>query len=324
MTTPARHANRCLQIPLHGTVVLHVAGADARSFLHSQFSTDLLHPDPHYSALTSYSDPRGRLLAIPRVLPLGDEAVGLVLDAGIAADVMQRLRKYALRAQVSFQLADADSASQWRSLGICGEGAAAALLDQLGVAAPAAQQGCARTAAGVVVVRMPDAEPRWALHGPAAAIAAISDALNAATESADETEWRRRDIEAGLPRIVAATSGRFVAQMVNLDRLAAIDFRKGCYPGQEVIARTRYLGRIKRRMFIIAAAGEAPAPGESVYREGGDQPCGEVVDAVAVADGCRALAVLRLEAADESLRLGSTTGPAGRAYQPPYGLAEED
>ncbi len=299
------------------TAILHVEGADARSYLHSQFSTDVQAYDPAASLLSSYSDPRGRLLAIPRLLPLGAEHIALVLPTEIIEPTAARLQKYALRARVAFRPGGDD----WGSLGLCGEAAGDALA-ALGRSAPVQANACSIDGDGVAVVRLPDPRPRWSLHGPAERVERIASGLADALAEGDEVGWRRLDIEAGLPRIVTATSGRFVAQMVNLDRLAAIDFHKGCYPGQEVIARTRYLGRIKRRMFILEGSGETPpAPVDGVHREGSEQPVGEVVDAAPTEGGFVALAVLRLEAAESPLQVGAGVA---HAQPPPYGLDEAD
>lgn len=299
--------------------VLLVEGEDARSHLHSQFSSDIRVHDPRSSIVTSYSDPRGRLLAIPRILPRGEDAFALVLDREVLSGVADQLRKYALRARVRIS----DAGDDWRVVGIHGSSTARAVADHVGEL-PSTPGSHVLTPAGLSLVRVPDSVPRWLVCGPVDALDAVGSVLLSHAASTDEAVWRRLDIEAGLPRIRAATSAHFVAQMVNLDHLAAIDFRKGCYPGQEVIARTHYLGRIKRRMFILdGEPGPPPAAGDPVHRDGDGSAVGEIVDAAPVAAGSVALAVLRLEAADDGLRLGGPEGPPARARRPPCGLGDD-
>ncbi|MDZ7748958.1 MAG: hypothetical protein U5K43_09010 [Halofilum sp. (in: g-proteobacteria)] len=140
--------------------------------------------------------------------------------------------------------------------------------------------------------------------------------------TAAAADWRLLEIEAGIPRVYDATAGQFVAQMLNLDRLGAIDFHKGCYPGQEVIARTHYLGRIKRRMYVLRVDDATPPPPGSAIHAGGDT-VGSCVDAAAHPEGgCLALAVLRVESAEAALTVGTPGGASARASPPPYALEE--
>lgn len=295
--------------------ILYIEGAEATSYLNSQLSSDIEALDPQASLLTSYSDPRGRVLAVPRLLPRGDGAWCLVLDRGLIEPVAAQLRKFALRAQVTFS----DYSADWRILGIAGDDTAAQLRASCG-ALPEQPNGHCLTDDGLSIYRLPDAAPRWQVCGPAAAIAQLETQLGAANGSEDA--WRERDVRAGLPRLTPATTGHFVAQMLNLDRLGAIDFRKGCFPGQEVIARTRYLGRIKRRMFVLETTkGPTPEPGSTVFGADGENAAGEIVDAVATPDGGMvALAVLRLADTSGDLHPGGPEAPVAALSAPPYGL----
>lgn len=298
---------------LTAEAVIHVAGEDAADYLHSQFSSDIRNAKPGTSLLTSYSDPRGRLLAILRVLPLSETEFALVVDHGVLPTIIAQLRKYALRARVT------STESSWAVAGVIGEAAGARLTaNGLRMASDEAEQ--AWSIGDTVSVRLPDPQPRWLLLGPRPSLDEAAATLASMLHPADATVWRRREIESGLPRITATTSSRFVAQMVNLDRLGAVDFTKGCYPGQEVVARTHYLGRIKRRMYIVdIPAGPVPAAGDGVYDADGGS-IGEIVTATDDGNGGIALAVLRLDAAAGELRVGAPDGPAGLAREPAYGL----
>lgn len=301
--------------------VLLVRGTDAASYLDSQLSSSVQSLPADGCRLTSYSDPRGRVLATPLLLARGDEGFALVMDRGVIDSVTAQLRKYALRARVEFH----DASAEWRLVGVAGASAGRELDRRLDAAAPAEPDRQCLTAAGVSVCRLPDRAPRWLLCGPAAAVDALTAGLDP-TPGTDDTAWRRLDIAAGIPRVRAANQGEFVAQMINLDLLGAVDFRKGCFPGQEVIARTRYLGRIKRRMVVLSAGeGAVPAAGDPVHADGAEAAVGRIVDAVAGANGgTLALAVVRLASIAATLRLGDPGGPVAVAAEPPYGLADPE
>ena len=133
-----------------------------------------------------------------------------------------------------------------------------------------------------------------------------------------EREWRLAGIRAGLPQVYPETYESFVAQMLNLDLLGGIAFEKGCYTGQEIIARTHFRGAIKRRMFRFQCACPPPAPGTRVLA--GEQHAGDVVDAAATGDGCELLAVVSLAQADAELELESNRGARIQKLPLPYSL----
>lgn len=309
------HGDHDLFTLLSNDSIIHVEGADAADYLHSQFSSDIRSAAPGSSFLTSYSDPRGRLLAVMRVLALAENEFVLILDRSVLPQIIAQLRKYALRARVNV------AESAWSLAGVAGRAAGERLVSAgFEIAAYDGEQ--AWSIGGMLSVRLPDSLPRWLLIGPQPSLAHAASALTPWAASDNAPAWLCRDIELGLPRITAATSSRFVAQMVNLDRLAALDFRKGCYPGQEVVARTHYLGRIKRRMFIVDTPRAAvPAPGDSIHDAAG-KAIGEIVMGAEHGDGSIALAVLRTDAATGELHVGTADGPLGHAREPAYGLAD--
>jgi len=133
-----------------------------------------------------------------------------------------------------------------------------------------------------------------------------------------ERDWRLAGIRAGLPQVYPQTYESFVAQMLNLDLLGGIAFEKGCYTGQEIIARTHFRGAIKRRMFRFQCACPPPAPGTRVLA--GEQHAGDVVDAAATGDGCELLAVVSLAQADAELELESNRGARIQKLPLPYSL----
>lgn len=300
--------------PVTGRSLLAVTGADAAGFLHAQLSTDVRSLAPGDVRLSSHSDARGRLLAVLRLFVTGDGFL-VELPADGAEAVASQLRRYVLRARVDIEPVPTD----WTAVGIAGP-AGSDPAAPLGMSLPAGDRWLALDG-GAHLAACEGPSPRALLFGPEAALRPAWERLGGLAPAAAES-WDLLDIEAGLPCIHAATRGRFVAQMVNLDRLGAIDFRKGCYPGQEVIARTHYLGRVKRRMYPLRAeqARQPPAPGEPVHDTAGNA-AGELVRAAPHPDGgCLALAVLRLDAIDAPLVLADGT-PTTR-LDPPYPLDE--
>lgn len=301
------------RVPVIGRGLLAVTGADAAGFLHAQFSSNIRDLVPGQLRLTSYSDARGRLLAVLHVLAVG-EGFLLEMPADRLEPIANRLRRYVLRSRVDIE----DISAETCAFGVSGKGIASRWPEP---ALPATGEWN-ELDDGVRVTGLGGQRPRWLLFGPAAALQAIWERFGDVAV-APPHHWDLLDIEAGLPAVHAQTEERFVAQMVNLDRLEALDFHKGCYPGQEVIARTHYLGRIKRRMFLLhaPAAEHPPAPGESVLAADSGGTAGEVVRAAPhPAGGALALAVLRLDTLDASLTLADGTPVTRR--DPPYPLDE--
>ena len=133
-----------------------------------------------------------------------------------------------------------------------------------------------------------------------------------------EGDWRLAGIRAGLPQVYPETYETFVAQMLNLDLLGGVNFEKGCYTGQEIIARTHFRGAIKRRMFRFQCASPPPAPGTRVLV--GEQHAGDVVDAAAMDAGCELLAVINLAQQDAELELESSRGARLQKLPLPYSV----
>jgi folate-binding protein YgfZ len=209
--------------------VLRFTGADALAFLQGQVSNDTQRLTENTPLLAAYSSAQGRVVALIYLLPHSSGVIA-ILPREILKTTMERMRKFILRAKV--QIEDAGD-----SLAVAG---------QVGVMAQSGNGYTEMDGVGVAPVGH-DKNRHW-LIGSAEKLPSSGDAAEA-KRVADE--WRLADIRAGLPQIYAATSEAFVAQMLNLDLLDGISFTKGCYTGQEIIARTQHLGRIKRRLFRL-------------------------------------------------------------------------
>lgn len=298
-----------------GLGLIRVSGDDAASFLHSQLTSAVDDLSPAGARLAGFCSAKGRLQA-SFLMWRDAEGIVLQISADIQPAIQKRLTMFVLRAKAKL----ADISAAYRLLGVAGPGAASALA-AAGLPAP---QGAFEAAAaeGTTVIRLPDAagQPRWQLAVPAERGDAVRDTLAGTLSAATSEFWDWLDIEAGLPRIVTATQEQFVPQMINFELLGGVNFRKGCYPGQEIVARSQYRGTLKRRMWRVHGDGEVPVPAAEIYRpEEAGQPCGMVVNATASPEGgWDGLAELKIEAATGALRLGAADGPALVTRALPY------
>jgi folate-binding protein YgfZ len=270
--------------------VLRARGPDVQSFLQGQLSNDLTRLSAERALLAGYHNPQGRVIALLRVLQLAPGDLLAVLPRELIPRVIARLSKFILRAKVQL----VDESQSWRITGLLAgaegdadRGAAGRAAATLVAALPTAVDAVAHIAAGVAV-QVAQQPARWLLLAPATR-SPLPDGGAGAAEL-----WRRAAISAGEPQVYAATSEEFVAQMLNLDALGAIAFDKGCYTGQEVIARAHYRGRVKRRLQrFVTALPQALKPADAGTLL--DGRAFRVVDAVQRADGrCEFLAVAPL------------------------------
>lgn len=297
--------------------LIAVSGADALSFLQGQFTNDVRQVTPERSQLSAYCSPKGRMLASFRLFSRGN-AYYLRLPAERVEFVLKRLRLYVLRAQVTLSRADNTLAV----LGLAGPQAAAWLTTVLGIAPETVDS--ATEAQGITVLRIPGEPARFELYGEPAALIPVWDALAAKATPMTADGWRLLDILAGIPTVLDATAEAFVPQMTNLELLNGVSFTKGCYTGQEIVARTHYLGKIKRRMYRARIdSTEPPAAGAELYAPAaGEQAIGKLVDSIAHPQGgYAALVVLVSEhAQDNAVRIGALDGPVVRLEALPYEL----
>ncbi len=238
-------------LPLESLRALAVTGPDARDFLQNQLSSDINEVSATRGQLSGWHDPKGRVLAFLRVLPYPDGFL-LVMHASLLESVQKRLRMFVLRAKVDLQAGP-------QVFGYPGAGGAATgVLGGLALDSAPLSAACSER---ISVLRLPG-QAGWLVVGEL-------DAAGDGPSPAAEAAWARAEIAAGLPEVYAETSGQFVAQMLNLDRIGGVSFTKGCYPGQEIVARAHHLGRVKRRARVFRAAGAPPAPGDSLAERGG-------------------------------------------------------
>jgi folate-binding protein YgfZ len=275
--------------------LLRIAGADARAFLHGQVTQAINDLPGNQTRLAAWLNPKGRVLALFDVVPEAD-AFCLMLPADLANDIAVRLRRFVLRAAVEIE-----PVTDRVVFALLGDGVAWL-----------AARGIELNRRGIVT----DAETIWVDVGPGRVDvigkATATRQLFGGLKEVERDAANRAAIAQGRPEVPAALSERYIPQMLNLDQLDAVSFTKGCYPGQEIVARTTNLGTVKRRIRRFATSGgDRPAPGDVIVDSGG-QTAGEINRAASANDGFECLAVVQLDADDQSLTLQSD----GRRLKP--------
>jgi tRNA-modifying protein YgfZ len=287
---------------------LRVGGADAERFLQSQLTCDVAALGENGAIQAAWCNPKGRVVALFHV---GRAADGFTLftSAGLGEAILRRLRMYVLRAHVHIEPAGTGEGV----FGVFGPSLVSPRGDGEGLPEP--WQFLRRS--GLELLGLPGGSGQRAIAG-----GNLADVI----ATVEPTAWQAADIRAWIPMVDENTTETFLPQMLNLDLGAGVSFRKGCYPGQEIVARTRYLGRVKQRMMrAYSHSARTVAPGSRIVAAGGStETAGSVVQAAPVSpDGMEMLVVLRLESVGEELRLFDREGPALVDVRMPDDLSAE-
>ena len=289
--------------------LIRARGREAASFLQGQLTSDVASLGPSQARLAGYCSPKGRLLASFVVWRPAVDEVLLACSADLLAATLKRLRMFVLRAQCS--LDDASAELPLHGIACADAAVAAAVLGDEAAAAPPWQRV---ERDGASLIRLPDAAgcARWLWAGPSAP---------PALPPLPEAEWHRLEVASGIATVEAATADLFVPQMLNFELLGGVDFRKGCYPGQEIVARSQYRGTLKRRSLLFEVDTPAQAGQEVFDAADPGQPAGLVVNAAQTPGaGTLALVEVKIAALDAGARLhlGSADGPSLRPAGMPY------
>jgi folate-binding protein YgfZ len=305
--------------PVSDLGLIRASGADAAGFLHNLLTNDINGITPGGARFAGFCTPKGRLLALFLIWREGDDFL-LMLPRDILPAMLKKLSMYVLRSKVKLTDATDERALIGYSIPraaapapTLGFGEAVAGLPRFGVAAVEGGQA----------IRLDDT--RWLFALDAASAASRWQQLTTSARPVGLAAWQWLEIAAGQPRVVAGTQEAFVPQMLNMElpAVAGVSFSKGCYPGQEIVARTQYLGKVKRRTYRARLA-NAVVPGAHVYApETGDQHCGAIVSLAPSPDGgFECLVCVQIGAVEAGeVHVGASDGERLEFLPLPYAIA---
>ena len=301
--------------PLPHLGIIRAAGADAANFLHNQLTNDVLLMKEGQCRLAAFCNAKGRMQASFVLYKHSVEEILLICRKDLIAQTVKRLSMFVMRAKVKLS----DATDEFQLLGLAGDGVAQALSGITSDAALIVEpwQRHAVGAADVLSLYPSLGQPR-ALWLAAKDVAAPSGpALSAEM-------WQVGEVMSGIAWVELATFEAFVPQMLNYESVDGVNFKKGCYPGQEVVARSQFRGTLKRRAFIVQSHSPMMAGQEVFSSLDATQPCGLV--AQAATDGTQHVAVVELQLSateNSSLHLGAADGPLMRQLPLPYALRDD-
>jgi len=291
--------------------VLAVRGVDAGKFLQGQLTCNINYLSDSQASLGARCTQKGRMQSSFRILLEGD-GVLLAMASELLEPQLADLKKYAVFSKSKLT----DESAVWVRFGLeHGDQA----LASLGLDLPSATDSVVRSA-GLIAIRV--STDRAELWGPADQADAIKAKLSAALPEGDLNQWLLGQIRAGIGQVMPSTRELFIPQMLNLQAVGGVSFKKGCYTGQEIVARMQYLGKLKRRLYRVQLdASELPEPGTALFAPSHGSAIGEVVIAARAGEKIELLAVLQAEAAEAGdLHLGALEGPALHLLDLPYEL----
>ncbi len=294
-----------------------VSGEDAATFLQGQFTNDIREVSAEHHQMSGYCTPKGRMLANFRIFSHAGALI-LITPADTQAALIKRLSMFVLRSNVTIE----DISDQFATIGLAG-GCCPELLGGIFNNTPA-NPGSALEESGISLLCLPGPSPRYALIGQPADITPVWETCVQQAVATNRDQWSLLDIRACVPSIYAETVESFVPQMVNMQMVDGVSFNKGCYVGQEVVARIKYLGVLKRRMYLAQVdTDNRPLPGDELFSpmagESGQGPGRVVMSAPSSDEGYEILAVVETTShEDGDLHLEHTSGPRLNFLPMPY------
>ncbi|VVN93618.1 YgfZ/GcvT domain-containing protein [Pseudomonas fluorescens] len=291
--------------------VLAVRGPDASKFLQGQLTCNLNYLSDTQASLGARCTQKGRMQSSFRILPQGDGYL-LAMATELLEPQLADLKKYAVFSKSKLT----DESAAWVRFGLSQADAA---LAALGLDLPPKTDAVVR-ANGLIAIRVsPDRAELWAAADQAKT---LRDQLSAVLVEGDLNQWLLGQVRAGIGQVMPTTRELFIPQMLNLQAVGGVSFKKGCYTGQEIVARMQYLGKLKRRLYRLQLdASELPEPGAQLFSPTHSSSIGEVVIAAKAGPGIELLAVLQAEAAEGGIiHLGALEGPALQLLDLPYQL----
>ncbi|MHA6492828.1 CAF17-like 4Fe-4S cluster assembly/insertion protein YgfZ [Pseudomonas borbori] len=297
--------------PLSHEGVLAAHGSDASKFLQGQLTCNLNYLNENTASLGARCTPKGRMLSSFRIVSVADGYL-LAMTRELVISQLADLHKYAVFSKTTLS----DASGEWVRFGLSnGDGA----LVSLGLDLPQTLDSVAR-ANDLMAIRLSNG--RAELWAPAGKAETLQTRLSAQLPQAPLNAWLLGQIRAGLGQVFEQTRELFIPQMLNLQALGAVSFKKGCYTGQEIVARMQYLGKLKRRLYRLSAhCEELPAPSTELFSPLSSSAVGEVVVAASSEAGIELLAVLQEDAASNGqIHLGTLQGPPLDLLDLPYTL----
>ncbi|CRM02454.1 MULTISPECIES: folate-binding protein YgfZ [Pseudomonas] len=291
--------------------VLAVRGADAAKFLQGQLTCNLNYLSDTQASLGARCTQKGRMQSSFRILLQGD-GVLLAMASELLEPQLADLKKYAVFSKSKLT----DESAAWVRFGLAHADQA---LSALGLALPVETDSVVRTETLIAIRVSPGRAELWA---PVEHAESLLSQLAATLPQAELNEWLLGQIRAGIGQVMPQTRELFIPQMLNLQAVGGVSFKKGCYTGQEIVARMQYLGKLKRRLYRLSlVAAQLPEPGTALFAPSHNSSIGEVVIAAKADQSIELLAVLQAEAADNGdIRLGSLEGPGLQLLDLPYAL----
>ena len=308
----------CQKIPLTHLGVIRVSGEDRETFLQGQFTNDARNITAESSQLSSYCTPKGRMLANFRMFADTNDNWYIIIPSERLPAILKRLTMFVLRSKVELT----DASEQMLILGLSGD----CIAQSLDTSLPAKTDEVTHDNS-TSFIRVETLGSRYMAVGSADEIISLWQKLDLA-DAAGSSAWRLGDIKAAIPTVFESTQEAFIPQMTNMHLVNGVSFTKGCYTGQEVVARMQYLGKLKRRMYQVSFSYDGEVqPGDDIYSSisQSGQGAGKLVDAVSV-DGehYEGLAVMEISGADEGeIRLYDENGPLMKISEPPYDFEGE-
>ena len=292
--------------------LLEVSGADAVTFLQNQLTNDISKVSESEHQLTAWCNPKGRIIANFRAFKRG-ENLYLIMAKDLVETIMTKLSRYIMMSKVTIS----DATDSLVHFGYAGENAEHDLkliIDKV----PTAPNETLNVGA-LTILRLPGDTTRFEVFGDVKEASDLWSKCTVRAQPVSSQAWDFMNIRAGRPVVTAASSEEWIPQMLNLTTIEGVDFKKGCYPGQEVVARLNYLGKTKRRMYLLLIeTDKVPACNDSIVNEDGTE-VGKIVNAVANPDDLvECLAVLKIAESDGLMFLSEVNGPEVSMMELPY------
>jgi len=281
--------------------IISVSGDDSLNFLQNQLCNDVRNINTGQNQINAYCTPKGRVLALFRLLQHGDKTL-LHLPTSSVNSTIKRLRMFVLMSDVAIT----DESERLVSVGISGDSIRDYVNKNVLILPGEIDQSTYNEK--YTAIRIPGTHPRYILFGENTDMQTLWKKLTAQFNPTESGIWSAMDIQSGIPQVYASTADAFVPQMLNLHSINGLSFKKGCYPGQEVVARMHYLGKLKRRMYLghtasPSSSAQQPQPGDNLLVAGSDsdQSVGKIVDASPNTEGgSDFLAVMQINAVESS------------------------